>query len=173
VVLAQTLGLIRSNPDYYTLQVGNHVLSGAFYATRLFRDLREKTGLVYMVDSSLEVGKTRGSFEVVYACDPPNVAKARGIVVQDLLELQTSPVTPDELRQAKTILVRKIPLLESSTDGIAGMMIHYSLEDLPLNESLRAAKHYLDTTSPQVMEAFSKWVRPADLVQVTLGPSPQ
>jgi zinc protease len=173
VVLAQTLGLTRSNPDYYTLQVGNHVLSGAFYATRLYRDLREKTGLVYMVESALDVKKTRGNFEVVYACDPPNVSKARAIVEQDLWEMHKSPVTPDELRQAKTILVREIPLSESSTRGIARKLLHYSLEGLPLDESLRAAKHYLETTSQQVKEAFSKWIRPADFVQVTLGPSPQ
>jgi zinc protease len=173
VVLAQTLGLTRSNPDYYTLQVGNHVLSGAFYATRLYRDLREKTGLVYMVESALDVKKTRGNFEVVYACDPPNVAKARGIVEQDLREMQSSLVTPDELRQAKIILVRGIPLSESSTHGIARKLLHYSLEDLPLDESVRAAKHYLETTSLQVKEAFSKWIRPGDFVQATLGPSPQ
>jgi zinc protease len=173
VVLAQTLGLTRSNPDYYILQVGNHVLSGAFYATRLYRDLREKTGLVYMVESELDVKKTRGNFEVVYACDPPNVAKARGIVEQDLRDMQTSPVTPDELGQAKTILVREIPLSESSTHGIAGKLLHYSLEELPLDESIRSARHYLDTTSTQVKEAFSKWIRPADFVQVSLGPPPQ
>ena len=149
------------------------MLSGAFYATRLYRDLREKTGLVYMVESALDVKKTRGNFEVVYACDPPNVSKARAIVEQDLWEMHKSPVTPDELRQAKTILVREIPLSESSTRGIAGKLLHYSLEGLPLDESLRAAKHYLETTSQQVKEAFSKWIRPADFVQVTLGPSPQ
>jgi zinc protease len=173
VVLAQTLGLTRSNPDYYTLQVGNHVLSGAFYATRLYRDLREKTGLVYMVESAVDVKKTRGNFEVVYACDPPNVSKARAIVEQDLREMQKSPVTPDELRQAKTILVREIPLSESSTHGIARKLLHYSLEGLPLDESVRAAKHYLQTTSPEVKQAFSKWIRPGDFVQATLGPSPQ
>ena len=171
-VLAQTLGLTRSNPDYYTLQVGNHVLSGAFYATRLYRDLREKSGLVYMVESSLDVRKTRGSFEVVYACDPPNVSKARAIVEQDLRAMQTALVTEDELRQAKTILVRGIPLSEASISDIAGKLLYYSLEGLPLDESTRAARRYLETSAAQLQAAFSKWVRPADFVQATLGPDP-
>jgi zinc protease len=153
--------------------VGNHVLSGAFYATRLYRDLREKAGLVYMVESSLDVKKTRGNFEVVYACDPPSVSGARAIVEQDLRQMRTSLVSAEELRQAQTILVRGIPLSESSTDGIAGKLLHYSLEGLPLDESLRAAKHYLDTTPDQVKEAFSKWIRPGDFVQVALGPPPK
>jgi zinc protease len=57
VILAETLGLTRSNPDYYALQLGNHVLGGALYASRLYRDLREHTGLVYDVSSSFDVGK--------------------------------------------------------------------------------------------------------------------
>ena len=49
VTLAETLGLNRANPDYYALQLGNHVLGGAFYATRLYQGMREKSGLVYYV----------------------------------------------------------------------------------------------------------------------------
>src|SRR5207253_768832 len=41
VVLAQTLALTRSDPDYYPLQLGNAVLGGSFYATRLSIDLRK------------------------------------------------------------------------------------------------------------------------------------
>ena len=40
VILAQTIGITRFHPDYYKLVLGNHVLSGAFYASRLYRDLR-------------------------------------------------------------------------------------------------------------------------------------
>ena len=77
VTLAETLGLTRTNENYYALQMGNHVLGGAFYATRLYHELREEAGLVYFVESSLAVGQTRSVYSVEYACDPPNVAKAR------------------------------------------------------------------------------------------------
>ena len=46
--LAETLAITRTNADYYALDLGNpHVLGGSFYATRQYRDLREKkrTGL--------------------------------------------------------------------------------------------------------------------------------
>ncbi len=77
VTLAETVGLTRLHPDYYKLQLGNHVLSGAFYATRLYRDLREKAGIVYSVESFIEARKNRALFGVVYACDPQNTSKAR------------------------------------------------------------------------------------------------
>ena len=173
VRLAEVLGLTRANPDYYALQLGNHVLSGAFYATRLYRDLREKAGLVYTVESFLQIGKTRSVFGVYFACDPPNVSKARALVESDLRAMQTAPVTPDELRQAKTLLIRQVPLSQASIDGIAGELLGLAVKDLPLDEPQRAARRYLDLTAEQVKNAFAKWVRPADFVQVTLGPAPQ
>ena len=170
VMLAQTLGVTRSDPDYYTLLVGNHVLAGAFYATRLYRDLREETGLVYVVQAMLDAGKTRAAYSVFYGCDPGNVSRARALVERDLREMQTTPVSADELRQAKTLLIRKIPLSEASVDGIAGTLLDLSQKELPLDEPVRAAERYRRITAEQVREAFRKWVRPADFVQVTLGP---
>jgi zinc protease len=173
VTLAVTLGVNRSNPDYYTLQVGRHILSGAFYATRLYRDLRERTGLVYAVEAILDAGKTRSIFGVFYACDPQNVSKAREIVVQDLRDMQKKQVTATELLQAKTLLLRQIPLSEASVDEVAARLLYYSLEDLPLDEQLRAARRYRAVTASQVQAAFARWIRTADFVQVTTGPTPQ
>ncbi len=173
VTLAQTIGVTRKHPDYYTLELGNHVLSGAFYASRLYRDLREKAGLVYTVGSLVEAGKNRSLFRVFYGCDPPNVAKARAMVERNLREMQTKPVTPDELRRAKILLLRQIPLAEASTDGIAMNLLSRAQQDLPLDEPLRAARHYRKTTAVQVRDAFGKWIRSADFVQITVGPKPE
>ena len=122
VTLAETLSMNRFNPDYYALELGNHVLGGGFYATRFYHDLREKGGLVYTVSSTFNVGKTRGVYEVHYGCDPPNVSKAHGIVARDLHDMQTAPPTQNELEQAKALLLREIPLAESSVDAIAGIL---------------------------------------------------
>ena len=172
VTLAETVGVTRSHPDYYTLELGNHVLSGAFYASRLYRDLREKAGLVYTVGSSLEAGKHRSLFRVIYGCDPPNVSKARAMVERNLREMQTTPVTAEELRRAKILLLRQIPLAEASMDGIAGRLLSRSIQDLPLDEPVMAAKHYRKATAAQIRDAFKKWIRPEDFVQVTEGPNP-
>ena len=70
VILAQTLNLTRADPDYYPLQLGNAVLGGSFYATRLSIDLRKNAGLVYSVESLLQAGRTRSVYLVEYASDP-------------------------------------------------------------------------------------------------------
>jgi zinc protease len=172
VVLAQTIGLTRSNPDYYALNLGNHVLGGGFYATRLYRDLREKTGLVYYVSSSFQVGRTRSLYMVEYACDPSNVSRARTLVERNLKEMRTAAVKPDALRLAKSMLLREMPLEESSLRHVAQGFITRSVLDLPLNEPTLAAHRYVRLTADQVRRAFARWIRPADLVQVTEGPAP-
>lgn len=171
VSLAQSLGMNRFNPDYYALEMGNQVLSGGFYASRLYRDLREEAGLVYYVASSPEVGETRGIFRVEYACDPPNVAKARALVLRDIAAMQTDLISDQELHQAKAILLRQIPLSEKSEYGIAQHFLSWAEIGLPLDESTQAARHYFKMTADEIQAAYKKWLRPAEMVEITEGPS--
>ncbi len=173
VTLAENLPMTRFSNDYYALELGNHVLGGGFYATRLYRDLREKAGLVYYVGVTLNAGRTRTTYTVDYGCDPPKVAQARGIVVRNLREMQTAPVTAAELRQAKALMLREIPLGESDTAGIAGQLLYDATMGLPLDEPTIAASHFLALTAAEVEAAFAKWIRPADLTEVVQGPAPQ
>lgn len=173
VVLAENLRITRSNPDRYALDVANHVLGGAFYATRLYRDLRENAGLVYYVGSSFDIGKYRSDYEVSFACDPPNVSKAKTIVARDLKQMQQENVTPKELNQAKSLLLREITLSESSTNAIAKGLLNRSIEDLPLDEPTIAAQHYVSLSADQVRAACAKWIKTENLVQVSEGPTPQ
>ncbi|MEN6333952.1 MAG: pitrilysin family protein, partial [Phycisphaerales bacterium] len=173
VVLAETLELNRSNPDYYALELGNHVLGGGFYATRLFHDLRETSGLVYSVSSDFEVKRTRGLYTVQYACDPSKVAEARTVVVRNLKRMQDEAVGDEDLQRAKALLLREIPLSESSVDSIAQGFLDRVELDLPLDEPTLAAKRYLKLGADDVKAAFTKWIRPDALVQITQGPAPQ
>ncbi len=173
VTLAQTLQLTRSHPDYYPLELGNHVLGGAFYATRLYRALREAAGLVYSVESILQVGRSRGFYLLGYACDPANVPRVRAVIVRNLRQMQTTAVSEPELNQTRSLLLREIPLSQSSIEGIAGGLLDSVRNELPLDEPVRAARLYLQLSARQVQEAFARWVRPDDLVQVIEGPAPK
>jgi zinc protease len=173
VVLAQTLPLTRGNPDYYPLELGNAVLGGSFYSTRLSIALRKESGLVYSVDSTLEAGRTRGAYLVEYACDPPNVVKAAAIVRREIADMQRTPVGQEELLRIKELLVRQIPLEESSVDEIAGGIISRIDLGLPLDEPTIAARRYIELGPAQIEAAFRKWMRPSDLVRVSEGPTPR
>jgi zinc protease len=98
------------------------------------------------------------------------VGKARAIILSNLKAMQDRDVTPEELQQAKGLLLREIPLSESSVERVAEGWLYRSTHDLPLDEPMLAAKRYFDLTAPEVRAAFVKWMRPSGLVQVSLGP---
>jgi zinc protease len=95
------------------------------------------------------------------------------MVVRDLKQMQQQPVTDTELKQAKGILLRRIPLGESSFDAIGGQLLTLSLEGKPLDAMTVAGRHYLELTAPQVQQAFAKHVRPDGFVTAVKGPAPK
>jgi zinc protease len=173
VNLSEIAGITRFDADYYPLQLGDHVLGGGFYATRLYHDLRQVNGYVYNVDVHLSATKTRTIYAITYACDPANVSKARQLIERDLVSMQKENVTPAELQQAKALVLRQLPLVESSEDAVAGGLLARAQMDLPLDEDARAAKRYFSLTADDVRLAFAKWIRPDGFVEVVRGPAPQ
>jgi len=173
VYLAQNLALTRSDPDYYALALGNSVLAGGFYASRLSVDLRKTAGLVYSVSASFESGRTRSAYVIQYACDPDKVTKAAAIAARDLRQMQTAPVGADELARAKAILLRQMPLRESSINEIARALAQRRDLNLPLDEPTLAARRYVALSPDEVQAAFRKWIRPDALVRASQGPAPQ
>ena len=170
--LVETVSLARTDPAYYALELGDHVLGGGFYATRLYHDIRQVAGLVYNVSNRLAAGRTRSTYSVSFGSDPPNVSKARALVARDLHAMQTTDVSPAELQQAKAILLRQLPLGEASVDGVAGALASRAVAGLPLDEAHRAATIYASLTAAQVRAAFAKYIRPSGFVQVVEGPLP-
>jgi zinc protease len=168
--LTQTVGLTLRDPDVYALELGNRVLGGGFFASRLFRDLREKTGLVYDVSSAFSFGRTRSFYSIEFACDPANTPEALAIVRADVAQMQNALVSARELAEAKALALREIPLSEASVDSIGGGLLYRATEGLPLDEPVRAGRTYLTLSAEQVRQAFARWVRPADFVQSVQEP---
>ena len=117
--------------------------------------------------------KTRALYSVDYGCDPDKVSKARALVERDLNQMRTEDVSDGELHQAKALMLRQIPLSESSEEAVAGGMLARAQIGLPLDEPIRAAKIYVGLTAEQVKAAFARQIRTDNLVQVVRGPAPQ
>lgn len=173
VSLSEEVGINRFHPDYYALQLGDRVLGGGFYATRLYRDLRQKAGYVYNVDNALRATETRATYSVTYGCDAENVSKARKLIEEELASMRSTNVTDAELQQAKALLLRQTTLSESSEQTVARGLVARALVGLPLDEPTRAAQRYYALTADEVRAAFEKWIRPGDFVQVVRGPAPK
>jgi zinc protease len=169
VMLAETIGLPISNPDRYSLLLGNTILSSGF-SSRLYRDLRLRTGYVYSVSSDFDWSRTRADYSISFGADADNVPKARALALGDLKAMQAEPVSEPELTRAKAELLRQLPMQRASVRAIAGQYLRIAELGLPLDAADRAAKAYAAMTAEKVREAFAHWVRPDDLAVVVKGP---
>ncbi|MBS0569765.1 MAG: insulinase family protein, partial [Proteobacteria bacterium] len=173
VLMGQMLDVTLANPDRYALQLGNDVLGGNGFASRLMVDIRVKHGYAYGASSGLNIERSRSVFYVYYGSDPDKVAPADALVLANLKAMQDAPVKADELNNARQFQIRSIPLGVASVDGIARSLLSWSWHGEPLDQPMVAAKYYLNVTAAQVQDACRKYLKPKNLVQVVQGPAPK
>ena len=169
VTLAETIDLPVTNPDRFNLMVGNTILGGGF-SSRLYRDLRVRTGYVYNVESQLDWTRDRSVYNVSFGADPDKVNRARAALVADIKDLQTNAIGDIELNRAKAQLLRRLPMQSASVDGLAALDLRLIDLNIPLDTPEIAAQHFYAATSESVKAAFVKYLRPDDLAQVVKGP---
>lgn len=172
VQMAQIIDVTLDDPTHFSLELGNQVLGGGFYASRLYHQLRDVSGLVYNVDTKFDLGRHRSTYTVSFGADPDKVAQASTMVVRELKQMQQAPVSDSELTRAKGILLRQIPLGESSFGAIGGRLLYLSTNDKPLDEMTIAGQHYLELTAKDVQQAYAQHVRPDAFVTAVKGPAP-
>jgi zinc protease len=172
VLMGQMLELNMHNPDRYALQLGNNVLGGNGFASRLMTDIRVKHGYAYGAGSGMRFDRSRSIFFVQYGSDPDKVAPVDGLVRQNLIDMQNTPIKNDELDNARQYEIRSIPVSVASINDIARSLLGWAWHDEPLDQPMVAAKHFLTMTPEQVQAAFKKYLKPQNLMQVVQGPPP-
>jgi zinc protease len=171
VTLGEMLPLTYRDPDLPLLQLANTVLTGGFYASLLYHDLREIHGYAYTVDSTLAPGRNRSRFTINYGADPQNVAAAAHRVVADLTSLQRHPLDAGRLLRAKALVVGSIPVAHESYESVAGELLDYASLGQPLDEDRLDAQAQLAATPERLRAAMARWIRPQDLVEIVQGPA--
>ena len=169
VSLPESLSLNVADPDHFALNLGNEIL-GSGFSSRLYRDLRIRSGYVYTVRSHLTWKRHRSAYSISFGADPDKVAAARSAAIHDIMAMQEQPVSEDELAMARAGMLRGLALQSASLDTIAAAYLHFSDLGLPLDQNDIAARAYYTLDAAAIRDAFRKWMRPADLAEIIKGP---
>ncbi len=90
----------RTHPDRFALEL-LHVLLGANMSSRLFREVREKRGLVYEIGSHIKRFADTGAFVIYAGCDTAKLEATVKTIVAELARLRRVRAGRSELRRAK------------------------------------------------------------------------
>ena len=171
-VLMGQPGYKRSDPDFFALLVGNYILGGGGFVSRLSSEVREKRGLTYSVSSYFSPGLHAGAFTVGLQTRPDQAAQALGVARQVVTDFVANGPTEPELKAAKDNLIGGFALLIDSNRKLLGNITNIAWNDLPLD--------YLDTwtqqlgkvTTADIKAAFARKLQPDKMVTVILGATP-
>lgn len=162
-------GIKRGDPDLFPLYVGNYILGGGGFVSRLTEEVREKRGLVYSVYSYFMPMSELGPFQIGLQTKREQAGEALKLVRETLDKFIASGVTEKELEAAKQNITGGFPMRIDSNAKILDYLGVIGFYKLPLN--------YLDTfnaqvekvTTQQIKEAFARRIKVDKFVTVIVG----
>ncbi|MDT4816612.1 putative zinc protease [compost metagenome] len=162
-------GYPRQDPDHFALTLGNYVLGGGGFVSRLTEEVREKRGLAYSVYSGFAPGLDAGAFRIGFQTRPDQADAATKVSREVLAKFVAEGPTEKELKAAKDNLIGGFPLLLDSNRKLIGNVANIAWYGLPLD--------YLDTwtarmnavTAADIKAAFGRKLQPQRMVTVVVG----
>ena len=168
-IILGNLGITRKNPDFYALQVMNYLLGGGGFASRLMDDIRVNRGLAYSVYSSFEPGLEPGPFLVALETKNATAGEAITQVVAQLRRIMTQPVTPEELKDAKSYLIGSFPRKMDSISKRAWLLGYVEVYGLGLDYPWRYPELIQHLTPEDIQKVADKYLQPEKYLLVIVG----
>ena len=159
----------RNNPDYFPLMVGNYVLGGGGFVSRLMTEVREKRGLAYSVFSYFAPGKSTGIFQAGLQTKSDQGALALEVMSSTIAQFIADGPTPSELAAAKANLMNGYPLRIDNNRKLLDNVSSITWNDLPLDTMEVWTKQVEAVTLEQVKDAFQKYLAMDRMKIVMLG----
>ncbi len=171
-VLIGQLGIARRDPDFLALLVGNHILGGGAFTSRLMTEVREKRGLSYSVYSDFSPGLNRGAFVIGLQTRPDQAAQAVQVAHDTLARFVAQGPTEAELRAAKDNLIGGFALRIDSNRKLLANVANIAWNGLPLDYLEHWTDRVQALTVADIRAAFERHLQPDRMVTVVVGGQP-
>ena len=168
-VLIGQPGYKRDDPDFFALLVGNQILGGGGFTSRLTNEVREKRGLTYGVYSGFQPGSHAGAFTLGLQTRPDQAAQAVQVSKDVLAKFVAEGPTEAELQAAKDNLIGGFALRIDSNRKLLDNVANIAWNKLPLTYLDVWTQQIDKITTTQIKAAFQRKLQPERMVTVVLG----
>ncbi len=162
-------GMTRTDPDYFPLLVGNHILGGGGLVSRLAEEIREKRGLSYSVQSYFAPMRERGPFVMGLQTENGRRHEAEALMRRTLAEYIAEGPSEKELAAAKKNLTGGFPLRIDSNRKLADYAAMIGFYNLPLGYLDEFISRVEAVTAEQVRDALRRRLRADTMLTVVVG----
>lgn len=164
-------GMSRGDPDYFALWLGNQVLGGGGFSSRLTIELRQNRGLSYSAYSYFAPYLRPGPFVIGVQTRKDQAAQTVAVAKSVLREFVTGGPTAEELEAAKQNVIGGFVLRVDSNSEILEYLSMIGFYRLPMDYVDRFPDRIAAVTRAQVQDAFRRRVDPERLITVVVGPA--
>lgn len=168
-ILIGVPGVSRTDPDYFTLYVGNYILGGGGFVSRLMNEVREKRGLAYSVYSYFIPMQQPGAFQIGLQTKKEQADEALQLTRSTLREFIAKGPTEKELQAAKQNIIGGFPMRIDSNRKILEYLSMIGFYDLPLTYLDDFTGKVEKVTVAQIRDAFKRHVNPDAMATVIVG----
>ncbi|MDH4285063.1 MAG: insulinase family protein, partial [Gallionellaceae bacterium] len=159
-ILIGVPGMSRTDPDYFSLYVGNYILGGGGFVSRLMTEVREKRGMAYSVYSYFVPTLQPGMFQIGLQTKKEQADEALKVVRATLRDFVAKGPTAKELQAAKQNVIGGFPLRIDSNKKIIEYLSVIGFYGLPLTYLDDFTSKMDKVTVAQVHDAFKRRVNP-------------
>jgi zinc protease len=163
-------GLARLDPDYFPLYLGNHVLGGGGFISRLYKEVREKRGLSYSAYSYFQPMRVAGPFIAGLQTSFAQADQALAVMRETLTKFVAEGPSATEREASVKNVTGGFPLRIDSNDEIIEYLILIGFYGLPLDFLDTYVDRIRAVSLTDIGAAFKRRMDPAGLVTVTVGP---
>src|SRR5881296_1213939 len=167
------LGVKRTNPDYYALQVLDTILGGgAGFTARIPQRLRDELGLAYTTFASITMtaGLDPGRFIAFIGTSPENMKLATEGIVNEIARITAEPVTEQELQDAKDYLTGSFVFAFESSSQIARFLVHAQVYGLGFDYIEKYPQFIRAITVEDISRVARKYLDSENYTLVVVGP---
>jgi zinc protease len=168
-VLIGQPGYKRDDPDFFALTVGNYILGGGGFVSRLTDEVREKRGLSYSVYSYFSPGLHAGAFTIGLQTRPDQATQAVQVARETLRRFVAEGPTEAELKAAKDNLIGGFALRIDNNRKLLDNVANIAGNNLPLNYLDTWTQEVAKVTVADIKAAFARKLQPERMVTVVLG----
>ena len=162
-------GIKRGDADLFPLYVGNYILGGGGFVSRLTEEVREKRGLVYSVYSYFMPMAELGPFEIGLQTKKEQADVALNLVRETFDKFLKDGVTEKELTAAKAHIIGGFPMRIDSNTKILDYLAMIGFYHLPLNYLDEYNNNVDKVTVAQIKETFNRRLKPENFVTIVVG----
>jgi len=165
-------GFARNDPDYFALLVGNHILGGGSFTSRLMHEVREQRGLSYSVGSYFAPGLHAGAFTISLQTRPDQAQQAIQVTRQVVQRFIEEGPTEEELRAAKDNLTGGFALRIDSNRKLLANVANIARHGLPLDYLEHWSNRIESLTVAEIHAAMRRKLQPERMVTIVVGDTP-